>query len=155
MSSDKYTDHFRSRSRAAFSRAAPLPNADARIRHILGDFAASRWLRESLRRALDRDPCDAANDAEVLYDVLCLRASVIGQIVPHLNDREHEHDNRIEARTPAFGPVRVVRCLDQAGTKDREIDNPRIGFQLLPDIAQPPQALVHIEKTGRVIKSPS
>ena len=64
MSSDKYTDHFRFRS-----RGAPLPNADARIRHILGDFAASRWLRESLRRALDRDPCDAANDAEVLYDV--------------------------------------------------------------------------------------
>ena len=78
MSSDKYTDHFRSRSRAAFSRAAPLPNADARIRHILADFAASRWLRESLRRALDRDPCDAANDAEVLYDVLCLRAAAIG-----------------------------------------------------------------------------
>ena len=62
-------------------------------------FRGLALVEESLRRALDRDPCDAANDAEVLYDVLCLRASVIGQIVPRLNDRELEHDNRIEART--------------------------------------------------------
>jgi hypothetical protein len=37
---------------------------------VLGDPAASLWLKDSLRSALRRDPVDAANDAEVLARLL-------------------------------------------------------------------------------------
>ena len=40
------------------------------IEHVLADQAASVWLRDALRSALDRDPVDAANDAEVLAQLL-------------------------------------------------------------------------------------
>ena len=37
---------------------------------VLRDTSASQWLRTALWSALDRDPVDAANDAEVLAQVL-------------------------------------------------------------------------------------
>lgn len=33
---------------------------------ILDDFSASYWIKNALRSALERDPVDAANDAEIL-----------------------------------------------------------------------------------------
>jgi len=41
---------------------------------ILDDPAASAWLKDALRAALGRDPCDAADDAEILAAVLHERA---------------------------------------------------------------------------------
>ena len=41
---------------------------------VLADPAASQWLKTALRRALTRDPVDAANDAEMLAALLCDRA---------------------------------------------------------------------------------
>jgi hypothetical protein len=46
-----------------------LPTID----EILGDPAASFWLKAALRSALSRDPVDAANDADLLAQVLELR----------------------------------------------------------------------------------
>lgn len=43
------------------------------IEDVLRDFAASQWLKTALRTALDRDPVDAANDAEVLARLLTER----------------------------------------------------------------------------------
>jgi hypothetical protein len=40
------------------------------IAAVLHDPAASSWLKTSLRSALSRDPVDAANDAEVLAQLL-------------------------------------------------------------------------------------
>lgn len=40
------------------------------IDEILADPAASFWLKAALRSALSRDPVDAANDADVLSQVL-------------------------------------------------------------------------------------
>jgi hypothetical protein len=48
------------------SRADHLPAID----DILDDPAASLWLKAALCSALSRDPVDAANDAEVLAQVL-------------------------------------------------------------------------------------
>ncbi len=42
---------------------------------VLADPAASRWLKEALRTAQERDPVDAANDASYLFAVLDKRAS--------------------------------------------------------------------------------
>lgn len=42
---------------------------------ILRDPAASFWIKQALQTALDRDPVDAANDAEVLAEVLSQRCS--------------------------------------------------------------------------------
>lgn len=44
----------------------PVITAD----EIFADPAASFWIKSALRAALDRDPVDAANDAEVLAAVL-------------------------------------------------------------------------------------
>jgi hypothetical protein len=43
---------------------------------VLRDPAASFWLKDSLQSALQRDPVDAANDADVLARLLdrCSRA---------------------------------------------------------------------------------
>lgn len=40
------------------------------ISTILEDPAASFWLKAALCSALARDPVDAANDAELLYELL-------------------------------------------------------------------------------------
>jgi len=47
------------------------------IATVLQDPAASFWLRDALRRALARDPVDAANDAEVLCRLLARRCDEI------------------------------------------------------------------------------
>jgi hypothetical protein len=50
------------------------------IEQILGDRAASFWLKAALRSALSRDPVDAANDADVLARLLERRCrSKLGQ----------------------------------------------------------------------------
>lgn len=40
------------------------------IQQVLLDPAASFWLKNALRSALERDPVDAANDAEVFAQLL-------------------------------------------------------------------------------------
>jgi hypothetical protein len=47
------------------------------IERVLADPAASYWLKFALRSALERDPVDAANDAEVLACLLEKRCRVI------------------------------------------------------------------------------
>lgn len=54
---------------------AHLPNAST----ILSDPAASSWLRQSLAAALERDPVDAATDAEILSEVLSGRCAALLQ----------------------------------------------------------------------------
>ena len=52
----------------------PCPALDGpSINDVLSDFAASNWIKRALRTALDRDPVDAANDAEVLAKLLNAR----------------------------------------------------------------------------------
>jgi hypothetical protein len=54
------------------TRPAEPPNFDAlpAIAGVLRDPATSSWLKTSLCSALSRDPVDAANDAEVLAQLL-------------------------------------------------------------------------------------
>ena len=59
------------------------PNSEARnralpeIAAVLEDPAASFWLKAAIRSALDRDPVDAANDAELLSRLLARRCQEI------------------------------------------------------------------------------
>ena len=46
--------------------ADDLPSID----EVLGDSAASFWLKTALRSALGRDPVDAAQDSEILARLL-------------------------------------------------------------------------------------
>ena len=46
-----------------------------RLNQILNDPSASYWLKDALRSALKRDIVDAANDAQVLAEVLADRCS--------------------------------------------------------------------------------
>lgn len=50
-----------------------LPSAES----LVADPGTSFWLKSALAKALDRDPVDAANDAEILRAVLSARASSI------------------------------------------------------------------------------
>lgn len=45
------------------------------VEHILTDPSASFWIKGALRSALDRDPVDAANDADVLAKALTRRCN--------------------------------------------------------------------------------
>jgi hypothetical protein len=47
------------------------------IEQVLADPAASYWLKFALRSALERDPVDAANDAEVVARLLEKRCRAI------------------------------------------------------------------------------
>lgn len=47
------------------------------ISTVLEDPAASFWLKAALRSALVRDPVDAANDAELLYELLAHKCEEI------------------------------------------------------------------------------
>ena len=44
-------------------------------RRVTDDPAASDWLKDALLEAINRDPVDAAGDAEVLCRILKLRAA--------------------------------------------------------------------------------
>ncbi|RRS01140.1 hypothetical protein EIP75_21415 [Aquabacterium soli] len=51
------------------------PTAAPSVDAILAAPDASKWLKDALRAALDRDPVDAANDAELLAQVLADRCN--------------------------------------------------------------------------------
>jgi hypothetical protein len=53
-----------------------MPSNDE-IRTILSGLGTSTWLKNALTTALDRDPVDAVNDAELLATVLGRRADQI------------------------------------------------------------------------------
>lgn len=46
---------------------------------IVNNPANSFWLRTNVLRAIERDPVDALNDAEVLHDILKRRFSKLEQ----------------------------------------------------------------------------
>lgn len=48
-----------------------------RINEILSRFDTSFWLKDALSKALQRDAVDAANDAELLYELLEERCKLI------------------------------------------------------------------------------
>ena len=47
------------------------------VREIVDDPATSEWLRLALTDAMNRDPVDAANDADTLASVLTMRAELL------------------------------------------------------------------------------
>lgn len=57
--------------------ADPVSKAETRIAAVISDPASSYWLKDALSLALDRDPIDAVNDAEALFDLLDLRTSAM------------------------------------------------------------------------------
>jgi hypothetical protein len=48
-----------------------------KIKRVLTDPAASFWLKDAIEKNLKRDPVDAANDAEVLCDLLEERCHLV------------------------------------------------------------------------------
>ena len=53
-----------------------MPN-DEEIRQLLADPGLSDWFKQALSSSLERDPVDAANDAELLSAVLDRRSRAI------------------------------------------------------------------------------
>jgi len=48
-------------------------NIDAEIQNVISAADTSAWLRQALQTAVERDPADAANDAERLSELLARR----------------------------------------------------------------------------------
>lgn len=60
--------------RATEARCDVADNTEI-IAAVIADATASEWLKTSLRTALERDMVDAANDAEILAELLRARAN--------------------------------------------------------------------------------
>jgi len=58
------------------------------LEEILSDLATSTWLKVALLGAIDRDPVDALNDAEVLFNVLRKRWEKISRAGDWLGPRK-------------------------------------------------------------------
>lgn len=58
------------------SAQTPIPKCE----QLLEQHDVSYWLKNALRAAMERDPVDAVNDAELLAEVLRQRAS--GVVIP-------------------------------------------------------------------------
>ncbi len=48
-----------------------------KIQEVINDPSASTWLREALKQSLERDPVDAASDAELLAELLDQRCTEV------------------------------------------------------------------------------
>jgi hypothetical protein len=56
------------------------------IEEILADQSVSRWLKEALRTAYERDSMDALNDARRLLKLLCERyAQIVRGDAPNIS----------------------------------------------------------------------
>jgi hypothetical protein len=64
-----------------------------RLNTILNDPSASYWFKDSLRSALRRDIVDAANDAEVLAEVLADRCEELTRQTHAMTAEEFRHWN--------------------------------------------------------------
>lgn len=54
---------------------------------LADDFATSFWLKHALDGALERDPVDAVNDAEILLRVLRDRLETVFEVERSRSDR--------------------------------------------------------------------
>jgi hypothetical protein len=68
-------------------------------RRVTEDPAASDWLKNALLEAINRDPVDAAGDAEVLCRILKLRAAAV------LRAPERSGTTSKSAKTPASARI--------------------------------------------------
>jgi hypothetical protein len=71
---------------SALPAASPVPSievAEARIAVTLADPAVRHWVKDALRSACDRDPVDAAQDAEMVARLLGDR---VDAMLVHLSD---------------------------------------------------------------------
>ena len=66
---------------------------------VTEDAAASHWLKNALIEAINRDPVDAAQDAEVLSRILKLRAAAAVQKAPELSGTKAKSPKMTAART--------------------------------------------------------
>lgn len=51
-----------------------------KLERVVDDFAMSFWLKHALDGALERDPVDAVNDAEILLRVLRDRLETVFEV---------------------------------------------------------------------------
>jgi hypothetical protein len=58
-----------------------------RLERVVDDFAMSFWLKHALDGALERDPVDAVNDAEILLRVLRDRLETVFEVERSRNNR--------------------------------------------------------------------
>ncbi len=60
------------------------------IDDVLNDPTISDWLKWALRSALNRDPLDVANDAEILFFILSRR---LGELFANYQPPELQNDS--------------------------------------------------------------
>ena len=72
--------------------------------------------------------------------------AVVGQVVVRLDDEDLEHEDRVERRPAAFGPVGVVERRLELGPEHLEVDDAGERLELVAEIAQPRQAVLDVKE---------
>jgi hypothetical protein len=85
---------------------------------VVNDPAASDWLKDTLMEAVDREPLEAEQDAEVVFKICQLRAAVVhaGSTISVATDNKSASPTR-RKKSVAQGtnPSDMVKFTDQTG----------------------------------------
>jgi hypothetical protein len=81
---------------------------------VVNDPAASDWLKETLMEAVDREPLEAEQDAEVVFKICQLRAAVVhgGSTVSAATDKSAV-PRRKRSVAKGTGPSDIAKYTDQ------------------------------------------
>jgi hypothetical protein len=84
---------------------------------VVNDPAASDWLKDTLMEAVDREPLEAEQDAEVVFRICQLRAAVVhgGSTISAATDKSAIPTRRKKSVAKGTGPSDVVKYTDQTG----------------------------------------
>jgi hypothetical protein len=84
---------------------------------VVNDPAASDWLKDTLMEAVDREPLDAEQDAEVVLKICQLRATVVhaGSSISAATDKSTIPTRRKRSIAKGTSPADTVKFTDQTG----------------------------------------
>jgi hypothetical protein len=83
---------------------------------VVNDPAASDWLKDTLMEAVDREPLEAEQDAEVIFKICQLRAAVHGgSAISAAMDKSPIQTRRKRSIVKGTSPSDIVKDKDQTG----------------------------------------
>jgi hypothetical protein len=82
---------------------------------VVHDPAASDWLKDTLMEAVDREPLEAEQDAEVVFKICQLRAAVVHgrSTISAATDKSTIPTRRKRSVAKSTGPSDIVKSPDQ------------------------------------------
>jgi hypothetical protein len=118
---------------------------EQRLNHTgLGQLLPKQPDRCGIRDPITQREAQETHEREPIVDEEL--GALVGESVLGLDDEDLEHHDGIARGPAALRAACVGQCRLQVRAEDLEVDHPPVGFQLIAEIAQPPQPLVNIEE---------